>query len=391
MKDVHQSLKIREIIDQKLNYALTIYLKPFGLKKPTAGERHLAVRKCNLTSFETVMTTWDSEVLSPGAGISFAGATPEAYANWLSKVIDATCKKCREEQLLFINAWNAWRGGAHLEPDQRYGYGYLHATASALLNCVAAQNVSAIEAINRSFTKRSAAVLIAHIHYEDLIDSIFDSYLTPLAAKFDLIVTVSNDVSLNALRKIAAKFKNCFIVQTSNRGRDIRPFVIAFRIAQKLGYSFACKIHTKKSPHRLDGEEWRTQLLDSLLRPEGKASKILMQFESRPSLGLLAPCGSVLDLSRPEIHFGNTPWLDRLLTRLKKAKMIGSYPCLFPAGSMYWLRISALSQLLDDSFVSIAEFEIEAGQVDGTLAHALERMIGLLAICNNYEISELNM
>ena len=354
------------------------------------AESQLAVHKCDLTSFEAVMPSWDSEVLLAGAGISFAGATPEAYAKWLSKVMGAAGKKRPEEQLLFINAWNAWSVGAHLEPDQRYGYGYLHATASALLNVVPPRNVSAIEAINRSFTKRSAAVLIVHIHYEDLIDPIFDSYLTPLGAEFDLIVTVGNDISLNALNKIVAKFKNCFIVQTPNWGRDIRPFVIAFRIAQTFGYLFACKIHTKKSLHRPDGGEWRTQLLDSLLRPEGKAARILTQFESRPSLGILAPSSSILDLSRPEIHLGNILWLDRLLTRSEKTTMIGTYPILFPAGSMYWVRISALSQLLDDGFVSIAEFEMEAGQLDGTLAHALERMIGLLAICNNYAISELD-
>ena len=54
---------------------------------------------------------------------------------------------------------------------------------------------------------------------------------------------------------------------------------------------------------------------------------------------------------------------------------------------MYWFRMDALSQLLDDDFVSLDEFELEAGQLNGTLAHAVERIIGLLPIHNRFEVN----
>ena len=244
--------------------------------------------------------------------------------------------------------------------------------------------------MNQTFAKRDDAVLIALFYCEDLIDSIFDAYLTPLATQCDLIVTVTNDVSNHGLKKIKTKFENCFIVQTPNWGQDIRPFIIAYRMAHELGYSYACKIHTKKSLQRLDGEQWRTHMLDSLLRSSDNVANILTQFQGRPSLGIVAPHCALIDLSLRHMHSGNTQWLDRLLTRLHEEKMIGKYEIHFPAGSMYWFRMAALSQLLDDDFVSIAEFELGAGQVDGTLAHALERMIRLLPICNNYEIKALD-
>ncbi len=45
----------------------------------------------------------------------------------------------------------------------------------------------------------------------------------------------------------------------------------------------------------------------------------------------------------------------------------------FPAGSIYWVRLAALAPLFET--LTPSEFDDERGQVDGTLAHAAERVI----------------
>ena len=81
----------------------------------------------------TVMTAWDNTARRPDHANIFINTSPEFYEVWLREVIARTTDRRQpEERLVFINAWNEWAEGAHLEPDQRYGHQYLKATLRAL-------------------------------------------------------------------------------------------------------------------------------------------------------------------------------------------------------------------------------------------------------------------
>jgi hypothetical protein len=59
------------------------------------------------------------------------------------------------------------------------------------------------------------------------------------------------------------------------------------------------------------------------------------------------------------------------------------YPCEFPAGSVFWARAKTLRPLTEANF-SLDEFDPEQGQTDGTLAHAIERMVFMSAELAGY-------
>ena len=87
----------------------------------------------NANIFKGCFTHWDNTARKCYNYADIYETTPQDYKKWLIDIINWTKKnKPQNEQFVFINAWNEWAEGAHLEPDQKYGYAYLQATKEAL-------------------------------------------------------------------------------------------------------------------------------------------------------------------------------------------------------------------------------------------------------------------
>lgn len=77
--------------------------------------------------YSTVCTGWDNTPRRRRGAVVITGSTPEAYRSWLEQTLTVS-----KAPLVFINAWNEWAEGAHLEPDRIHGDAYLDATLNAV-------------------------------------------------------------------------------------------------------------------------------------------------------------------------------------------------------------------------------------------------------------------
>ncbi|WER09563.1 glycoside hydrolase family 99-like domain-containing protein [Rhodobacter capsulatus] len=84
--------------------------------------------------FRSVCPSWDNTARRKNKGAIFANSNPAEYRIWLENAVTRTLADARtpDERVIFVNAWNEWAEGAHLEPDTKYGYAYLEASRAAL-------------------------------------------------------------------------------------------------------------------------------------------------------------------------------------------------------------------------------------------------------------------
>ena len=226
-----------------------------------------------------------------------------------------------------------------------------------------------------------------HLHYPELAAE-FVWFLKHLPYPFRLLISVT-DASI--VEEIEALFDKEILLASvtvravPNRGRDIASMLSVFR-NELADSDFFSHVHTKRSPHNRAKADWRFQLLHGLMASTEYVENIFSLFAANPHLGLIYP----------EYHWAldrQISWGTNYSVCCKQAERIGirireESLCLFPAGSMFWARTRALEDLLDVQW-NIEDFPDESGQVDGTPAHAIERLLGEIAWQKGFGIQQV--
>lgn len=75
--------------------------------------------------YPCVMPSWDNSPRRKGSFFAFKNSTPKDFGRWLNNVLNKFKPYSKDENLIFINAWNEWAEGNHLEPDQKWGRAYI--------------------------------------------------------------------------------------------------------------------------------------------------------------------------------------------------------------------------------------------------------------------------
>jgi hypothetical protein len=224
--------------------------------------------------------------------------------------------------------------------------------------------------------------VIIHAFYPEIVPELFVQ-LRNIPCRTDLFI------STDTQEKRAEIIAHCAVWDRGsvdirvceNRGRDIAPKLITFKDVYG-AYEVFLHLHTKRSPHGgTPLSSWRHYLIENLIGSPEIARSNLYLLEDR-KVGVVFP-QHLFDL-RGILNWGYDYNHARALLARIGVELDKNLVLEFPSGSMFWGRSAAIRKLLELD-LQFSDFPAEAGQIDGTLAHALERIMLMVAEASGYE------
>lgn len=236
-------------------------------------------------------------------------------------------------------------------------------------------------------------VVVVHAFYVDVFEDLLP-HLVRAIPHFDLLVSTDEPAKQQAIAAAADRAglaDRCRVVLAKNRGRNFGPLVTVLA-PDILRYDLVLHVHTKKS--LFSGAEqtrWRDDIYRALFANAACAAIARMLLEEDRTIGLVFP-----ETSAHIVYWAHT-WLSNMGTGYGLLARLGlPYDGFdeyidYPVGGMFWARVDALRPLLT-SGLTPQDFPEEHGQTDGTVAHAIERVIpivcrsqGYRAVCLDYD------
>ncbi|WP_342110973.1 rhamnan synthesis F family protein [Methylobacterium sp. SI9] len=228
-------------------------------------------------------------------------------------------------------------------------------------------------------------VVAVHAFYVDVFEDLLP-HLVRAIPSFDLLVSTDGPAKQRALEAAADRAGlagRCRVVLAENRGRNFGPLVTVLA-PDILRYDLVLHVHTKKS--LFSGAEqtrWRDEIYRVLFANAACAAIARTLLEEDRTIGLVYP-----ETSKHIVYWAHT-WLANIGTGYGLLARLGlPYDGFdayidYPVGGMFWARVEALRPLLTAGLTP-QDFPEEHGQTDGTLAHAIERVIPIVCRSQGY-------
>ncbi len=226
--------------------------------------------------------------------------------------------------------------------------------------------------------KKFKIAVLYHIFYEDTCESICQELQPLLAFDTTFLFNISSDTPdkkyITAL--LRENFPSCFIIGTSNKGKDIgaKLSLLHLLLQLELEAEYLLFLHDKKSLQALKSSTWKKELL-KIIDPDN-LKKVIQIFETNKRCGIVATKEYIIEEPVEEGQFiGNNK---NILNNLLGNYQIKPSSFAFVAGTMFWARAKPMK----DFFCSYDPLEIrkdlEDGNVldnfSGTITHSCERV-----------------
>ncbi len=229
--------------------------------------------------------------------------------------------------------------------------------------------------IGRFSGDRPTLAVICHMFHENLASE-FRRYFDNIPVPFDVFISTDTYAKKDIIAAVFRDWQHApvEIRVVANRGRDIAPKLVEFRDLYST-YQLTLHLHSKISTHASVLANWRGFLLENMIGSPEIVSSIIEAFIGNPRLGLIA--SQHFEPVRHWLNWGNNFRRARELCARMGIDLKERAALDFPSGSMFWVRSAALTPFLEAGF-TLDDFEEENGLVDGTTAHAIERLFFLI-------------
>lgn len=230
------------------------------------------------------------------------------------------------------------------------------------------QSIAAKETLEK--TARHA--VIVHAYHLDCFAELARA-LAAFPTNVDRYVSYPRGSTAHSAAVICAAFPGAIPMAVDNIGQDIGAFLQVLERIDRSKYDFYCKLHSKggdKLPTL-----WREALLTGTVGNAERVAQFVRFFQDSPEV--LLGGAQELFLHGPSYVMANGPRLAQILAKTGLPADLLDQDWGFFAGSFFWIRNSLVEQML--ACLCSADFAPDAVQRDGQLAHAGERLAGVLA------------
>ncbi len=208
---------------------------------------------------------------------------------------------------------------------------------------------------------------------------------------FDLFITCSDSIHTKLISNLFSPdkipyLKELTVITVQNKGRDVGPWLIEMKEIH-LRYDIFGHFHTKKNVGIGFGDEWRKYLFDNLLN-KNSVVDILNIFFNNKNLGIVYP-PMYKDVYNAFTSSGDSPFQEtdivrKVLLKINLQDIDNCNEIPFSVGTMFWYRPLALNKLFIED-LSYNDFPQEPIGINGTLAHAIERLPSYVASNAGYD------
>ena len=242
----------------------------------------------------------------------------------------------------------------------------------------------------RPGTHTPKIAVLCHLFYEDSAEALREELrgLHPYDPSWLFNICAATPAKSAVSQALQHAFPGCFIMYTSNKGKDIGGKLALLSLYQQLqaAADYLLFLHDKKSLQAVQDVQWRKDLL-RIVEPDRIAS-ILEHFFKHPYCGIVAskPYIRPENLADGAFKSHNTDWIKQLLNAYTLKPKTYDYV----AGTMFWARAAALENFFGTHHPLTIRKTLEEGNVldnfSGTYTHSWERLFSWIITSQGYQI-----